>query len=67
LHPEDIVNIDLTLFYNGCHGDTSVTFALPEADNPGRELVQAAQEALELGIKACGPGRKLSGIGNAIE
>jgi methionyl aminopeptidase len=67
LHPEDIINIDLTLFLYGYHGDTSKTFMLPAVDKLGRDLVEATREALELGIRACGPGKKFSGIGNAIE
>jgi methionyl aminopeptidase len=44
-----------------------MTFFLPEVDRPGTGLVEATKEALELGIKACGPGKRLNGIGNAIE
>ena len=60
------MNVDLTLFFNGYHGDTSATFLLPEADKAGRELTVATKEALELGIRACGPGKQLKGIGKAI-
>jgi methionyl aminopeptidase len=67
LLPEDIINIDLTLFHLGVYGDTSRTFLLPDVDKPGRELVEATQESLELGIQACGPGRRYSDIGRAIE
>ena len=67
LHPEDIVNIDLTIFLNGYHGDTSATFLLPEVDKKGRELVEATQEALRVGIKQCGPGKPLKEIGRAIQ
>ncbi|KAI9639743.1 peptidase M24, structural domain-containing protein [Dioszegia hungarica] len=67
LHPEDLINIDLTLYHDGFHGDTSITFLLPGADKLGRNLVNATQEALELGIRACGPGKRLNGIGKAIE
>jgi methionyl aminopeptidase len=44
-----------------------MTFILPGADKLGRNLVDATQEALELGIRACGPGKCLNGIGKAIE
>lgn len=44
-----------------------MTFLLPDADKQGRNLVEATKEALELGIRACGPGKRLNGIGNAIE
>jgi len=66
LEPRDIVNIDLTLFYQGYHGDTSATFMLPDVDNQGVELVEATKEALMVGIRACGPGMPLKGIGRAI-
>jgi methionyl aminopeptidase len=67
LHPEDIINVDLTIFLKGYHGDTSATFLLPEADKRGRELVEATQEALEVGIRECGPGKPLKELGRAIQ
>ncbi|WRT66407.1 methionine aminopeptidase, type I [Kwoniella shivajii] len=67
LNPEDIINIDLTLYFNGYHGDTSATFILSEVDKPGRDLVEATKEALEIGIKACGPGKRYKDIGGEIE
>ncbi|KAL1411518.1 Methionine aminopeptidase 1D, chloroplastic/mitochondrial [Vanrija albida] len=67
LLPDDIVNVDLTLFHDGYHGDTSATFVLPEVDAKGRELVAATEEALELAIAACVPGRPFSDIGKVIE
>ncbi|WVF71491.1 methionine aminopeptidase, type I [Kwoniella sp. CBS 6097] len=67
LHPEDIINIDLTLYYKGYHGDNSATFLLPNVDKPGRELVEATREALDVGIRACGTGRRYKDIGAEIE
>jgi methionyl aminopeptidase len=67
LHPEDIINVDLTLFLDGYHGDTSATFLLSETDKAGRELVEVTQEALEVGIRACGPGRHVKNIGREIQ
>jgi len=67
LHSGDIINIDLTLFHDTFHGDTSATFLLPDVDKSGRDLVDATFEALELGIRACGPGKELRGIGQVIE
>ncbi len=66
LDPRDIINIDITIYYNGYHGDTSKTFILPDVDNEGRELVEVTKEALERGIKVCGPGMPFDGIGRAI-
>ncbi|KAF8076900.1 methionyl aminopeptidase [Lyophyllum atratum] len=62
----DIVNIDITVFLNGYHGDTSQTFLVGDVDEQGRELVRVTNEALQAGIKACGPGRPYKGIGKAI-
>lgn len=66
LHPQDIINIDLTIYLDGYHGDTSATFVLPEVDKLGRELVSATQEALDLGIRVCKPGVQISEIGKVI-
>jgi len=62
----DIVNIDITLFLNGYHGDTSQTFLVGEVDEQGKKLVQITNEALERAITACGPGRPFKEIGKAI-
>ncbi|KAH9482135.1 Methionine aminopeptidase 1D, chloroplastic/mitochondrial [Psilocybe cubensis] len=62
----DIINIDITIFLNGYHGDTSQTFLVGDVDGPGRELVQVTNEALELAIAVCGPGKPFKLIGKAI-
>ncbi|KDR84405.1 hypothetical protein GALMADRAFT_711713 [Galerina marginata CBS 339.88] len=62
----DIVNIDVTLYLNGYHGDTSQTFLVGEVDDQGKELVEVTNAALERGIAVCGPGRHFKGIGRAI-
>ncbi|KZT60768.1 methionine aminopeptidase [Calocera cornea HHB12733] len=67
LLPNDIVNVDVTVYLNGFHGDTSRTFMLPEVDERGRALVAATEGALREGITACGPGRPFTAIGAAIE
>ncbi|PPQ92749.1 hypothetical protein CVT25_003858 [Psilocybe cyanescens] len=62
----DIINIDVTIFLNGYHGDTSQTFLVGDVDEPGKELVQTTNKALELAIAACGPGKPFKAIGKAI-
>ncbi|KAJ1911924.1 hypothetical protein H4219_005783 [Mycoemilia scoparia] len=68
LADSDIINIDVTLFKDGFHGDTSCTFLVnPDAvDALGKELVEATKEALDIGIRVCGPGVPFREIGNAI-
>ncbi|KAJ7069055.1 methionyl aminopeptidase, partial [Mycena belliarum] len=66
LEDGDIVNIDITVYLDGYHGDTSQTFLVGDVDEPGKELVRVTNAALEAGIAACGPGRHFRGIGQAI-
>ncbi|KAG5720470.1 hypothetical protein E4T56_gene4748, partial [Termitomyces sp. T112] len=66
LHDGDIINIDVTIYLNGYHGDTSQTFLVGNVDEQGRELVRLTNDALRAGIDACGPGRPFRNIGKAI-
>jgi methionyl aminopeptidase len=63
----DIVNIDITAFLNGVHGDTNATFLAGDVDEETRLLVERTKEALDRGIKAVKPGRRLNVIGRVIE
>jgi methionyl aminopeptidase len=63
----DIVNIDITAFLDGVHGDTNATFLAGDVDEESRLLVERTREALERGIRAVRPGRRLNVIGRVIE
>lgn len=63
----DIVNIDITAFAGGVHGDLNKTFIAGEASEDARLLVERTREALNRGIKAVAPGRHINVIGRAIE
>ncbi len=63
----DLVNIDITAFLDGVHGDTNATFFAGEVDEESRLLVERTKEALERGIKAVRPGRRVNVIGRVIE
>jgi methionyl aminopeptidase len=67
LEDGDIVNLDVTVFLDGMHGDCSATFLVGEVDAEGQRLVRVARECLDLGIAAVHPGRPVSDIGRAIE
>ena len=60
----DIINIDVTVFLDGFHGDCSDTFLVGEVDEAGRTLVEVAKTALAVGVDKCGPGKRFSSIGN---
>jgi methionyl aminopeptidase len=63
----DIINIDITAFANGVHGDLNKTFLVGEVAPATADLVARTQEALNRGIKAVAPGRQVNVIGRAIE
>jgi methionyl aminopeptidase len=63
----DIVNLDVTLFLDGVHGDTNATFAVGTVDDESRRLIDVTRECLERGIAAVKPGRQISAIGAAIQ
>ena len=63
----DIVNIDITAYRNGFHGDLNKTFIAGEATEEATLLVERTEEALRRGIKAVSPGRHINVIGRAIE
>jgi len=63
----DIVNIDVTAYIGGVHGDNNATFLAGDVDEESRLLVERTREALERGIRAVRPGREINVIGRVIE
>ncbi len=63
----DIVNIDITAFIGGVHGDTNATFLAGDVDEESRLLVERTREATMRAIKVVAPGRPLNAIGRVIE
>src|ERR1700739_4961991 len=63
----DIVNVDITAFLDGVHGDTNATFLAGDVDEESRLLVERTHEAMMRGIRAVAPGRPLNAIGRVIE
>jgi methionyl aminopeptidase len=63
----DIVNLDVTVYVDGVHGDTNATFLVGDVDAESRKLVQVTEACMWHGIEAVRPGRPLSDIGRAIE
>jgi methionyl aminopeptidase len=63
----DIVNIDVTAFVGGVHGDTNATFLAGDVDEESRLLVERTREATMRAIRAVRPGRELNVVGRVIE
>ena len=51
----DIVNLDVTAFKNGVHGDTNYTFLAGEVKEEVKLLVERTKEALDRAIQAVVP------------
>lgn len=67
LQDGDIINIDITAYIDGVHGDTNYTFLVGDVDEESRLLVERTKESLNRGIKVVAPGRQFNVIGRAIE
>lgn len=67
LRDGDIVNLDVTIFLDGVHGDTNATFPVGQVDPQSLRLIEVTRECLERGIAAVVPGEAFNEIGRAIE
>src|SRR3954447_807471 len=56
LQDGDILNLDVTIYLDGVHGDTNATFFVGEVDEESRKLVDVTRECLTKGIEAVRPG-----------
>ena len=63
----DIINVDVTAFIGGVHGDTDATFCVGDVSEEARLLVERTREAMMRGIRAVAPGRPINAIGRVIE
>jgi methionyl aminopeptidase len=63
----DIVNIDITAYLDGFHGDLNHTIEVGETSEEVHNLVERTREALNRGLLAVAPGRAVNTIGFAIE
>ncbi|PVE13912.1 methionine aminopeptidase [Streptomyces scopuliridis RB72] len=67
LRDGDIVNLDVTAYLNGVHGDNNATYFCGDVDEESKLLVERTREALNRAIKAVRPGRQINVIGRVIE
>jgi len=67
LQDGDIVNIDVTIWLDGVHGDTNATFAAGTISDEDAELMRVTEECMWHGIEAVRPGVAINEVGRAIE
>ncbi len=63
----DIINLDITTYLNGFHGDTSRTFYVGSARKKIGRLVETCKESLQRAIEVVRPGAHLGDIGATIQ
>jgi methionyl aminopeptidase len=67
LQDGDIMNVDITAFKDGFHGDSNATFLIGDVTKNVADLVERTREALERAIAVVMPGRPINVIGRTIE
>jgi methionyl aminopeptidase len=67
LEDGDILNVDITAFKDGYHGDSNATFLVGDVRKEVVELVERTKEALDRAIAVVMPGRPINVIGRTIE
>ena len=65
LRDGEIINIDVTCYYGGYHGDCSETHLVGAVDERGKHLVRVTHDAWQAAISCCRPGASYNGIGGA--
>ncbi|EEA07875.1 methionine aminopeptidase, type I family protein [Cryptosporidium muris RN66] len=66
LEEGDIVNVDITVYYEGVHGDLNETFPVGKIDESSINLLRTAYKCLDEAIKICKPGTLYRDIGRVI-
>lgn len=66
LEDGDIVNVDVTAYFDGVHGDTCAMFGVGRIDHESEQLMARTYEAMMRGIRAIKPGRPFNVIGRVI-
>ena len=67
LREGDIVNIDVTYWLNGYHGDSSRMYPVGQIKRAAERLLEVTHECLMRGIAAVRPGARTGAIGQAIQ
>jgi len=63
----DIINIDVTAYYQGFHGDLNETYPVGNIDDAAKKLLSTARQCLDDAIKICKPGALFREVGKVIE
>ena len=67
LEEGDLLNVDITAFIDGVHGDNNGTVLIGDGPQEIKDLIERTREAMLRGIRAALPGREVNVIGRSIE
>jgi len=67
LEEGDIINVDITVYLDGYHGDCSEMFVVGECDEDAKELIQVTYDCWLTAMNMCEPGKDYKDIGGLIE
>lgn len=66
LEDGDIVNIDVSVYYNGFHADLNETFLVGNVDESTIRLIKCAYDSLAAAVDICKPGALYKDVGEAV-
>lgn len=67
LNEGDIINLDVTAYIDGVHGDTNATYGVGQIDEESALLIERTHNSMMRAIKAVRPGREVNVLGRVIE
>ncbi|KAJ7063278.1 peptidase M24, structural domain-containing protein [Mycena amicta] len=67
LQQGDIINLDISVYYDGFHGDVNATYPVGEIDSESAKLIATSRECLDKAIAICKPGALIRDVGKVIE
>lgn len=67
LHEGDVINLDMSIGYEGMITDSGVTIPVGNISKEAQKLIDVTREALALAIKQAQPGNRIGDIGHAVE
>ncbi|KAF8654103.1 hypothetical protein AX16_003636 [Volvariella volvacea WC 439] len=67
LQEGDIINIDVSLYYDGFHGDLNATYPVGKIDEDSQKLITTTRKCLDEAINMCKPGALFRDLGKVIE
>ena len=67
LNEGDIINLDVTAYIDGVHGDTNATYGVGQIDEESALLIERTHNSMMRAIKTVRPGREVNVLGRVIE